>query len=163
MTRGMNLSAECFLHEYDHTLDSTGGVLELIMTAPLVVASWINLQYFGSTLWPDQLSAGTKTLHNIVANIGVLEGNGGDLRPGLPLESLHDGREWVHIPRRLSAIVAAPRGMIDAVIQKHQLVKDLVDNRWLTLFATEDQGHSFYRYTGELTWQLQPTADANAQ
>ncbi|NNM85090.1 MAG: DUF2309 family protein [Phycisphaerales bacterium] len=163
MTRGLNLAAECFLHEYDYTLDPAGSVLELIMTAPLVVASWINLQYFGSTLWPDQLSAGTKTLHNIVANIGVLEGNGGDLRPGLPLESLHNGREWVHIPRRLSAIIAAPRSMIDAVIQKHQLVKDLVDNRWLTLFATEDQGHSFYRYTGELTWQLQPTADANAQ
>ena len=162
MTRGINLAAECFLHEYDYTLDATGSVLELIMTAPLVVASWINLQYFGSTLWPDQLSAGTKTLHNIVANIGVLEGNGGDLRPGLPLESLHNGREWVHIPRRLSAIIAAPRSMIDAVIQKHQLVKDLVDNRWLTLFATEDQGISFYRYTGECTWQPQQTPDASS-
>ncbi len=160
MTRGINFAAECFLHEYDHTLDSTGGVLELIMTAPLVVASWINLQYFSSTLWPDQLAAGTKTLHNIVANIGVLEGNGGDLRPGLPLESLHNGREWVHIPRRLSAIIAAPRSMVDTVIQKHQLVRDLVDNRWINLFATEDEGRNFYRYTGECTWQPQPTGNA---
>jgi uncharacterized protein YbcC (UPF0753/DUF2309 family) len=92
-TRGLDLSGRCFLHDYDWTRDAGFGVLELIMTAPMVVASWINLQYYGSSVDPAAFGSGDKTLHNVVgATIGVLEGNGGDLRVGLPWQSVHDGR-----------------------------------------------------------------------
>ena len=52
--------------------------LELILTAPVVVASWIALQYHGSAVAPEVFGAGNKLLHNVVGGIGVLEGNGGD-------------------------------------------------------------------------------------
>ena len=52
------------------------------MTAPVVVASWISLQYYGSTVAPDAFGAGNKLLHNVAGGIGVLEGNGGRLARG---------------------------------------------------------------------------------
>ncbi|WPL22307.1 hypothetical protein Thiofri_02467 [Thiorhodovibrio frisius] len=30
----------------------------------------------------------------------MLEGNAGDLRVGLPMQSLHDGKQWIHEPMR---------------------------------------------------------------
>jgi hypothetical protein len=56
-------------------------VLELIMTAPVVVASWISLQYYGSSVAPEAFGGGNKLIHNVVGGIGVVEGNGGSLCP----------------------------------------------------------------------------------
>ena len=39
LTRGLDLSGRAFLHSYDHEQDRDLRVLELIMTAPMVVAS----------------------------------------------------------------------------------------------------------------------------
>ena len=56
----------------------------LLLTAPVVVANWINLQYYASTVEPDQYGSGNKLLHNVVGgDLGVFEGNRGDLRIGL--------------------------------------------------------------------------------
>ena len=49
-TRGINLSGRVFLHDYDWTQDRDFATLALIMTAPMIVATWINLQYYGSTV-----------------------------------------------------------------------------------------------------------------
>ena len=76
-------------------------MLELILTAPLVVASWINLQYYGSTVDNAVFGSGDKALHNVVGRQGVMLGNRSDLRPGLPWQSVHDGRDYVHEPMRL--------------------------------------------------------------
>ena len=35
------------------------------MTAPMIVAHWINLQYFASTVDPDGFGSGNKLLHNV--------------------------------------------------------------------------------------------------
>jgi uncharacterized protein YbcC (UPF0753/DUF2309 family) len=77
-------------------------------------------------------------LHNIVGgNLGVFEGNGGDLRIGLSLQSLHDGERWVHIPLRLAVFMEAPRPAIDRVLEKHAKVRELVDNEWIHLFQLD--------------------------
>ena len=93
-TRGVDLDGRAFLHEYDATTDPDGSILTLILSAPMVVASWINLQYFASTVDNRAFGCGTKALHNRVGTLGVVVGNGGDLRTGLPLQSVHaaDGR-----------------------------------------------------------------------
>ena len=59
-TRGIDLGGRAFLHDYDWRQDSGFGVLELIMTAPMVVASWINLQYYGSTVNNRVFGAATR-------------------------------------------------------------------------------------------------------
>lgn len=148
-SKDMNLGSRSFLHDYDYTKDEGYGTLELIMTAPMVVTNWINLQYFASTVAPDVYGAGNKVLHNVVNECGVIEGNGGDLRVGLPLQSVHDGSKFVHDPLRLSVFIEAPRDAMEAIIAKHQVVRDLVDNEWLYLLQiNRDDGLVYVRRPG---------------
>ena len=91
---GLDLEGRAFLHSYDWRQDAGFKVLELILTAPVVVASWISLQYYGSTVAPDCFGGGNKLIHNVVGGLGVVEGNGGRLRPGLPWQSVHDGNDF---------------------------------------------------------------------
>lgn len=131
-------------------------MLELILTAPVIVASWINLQYYGSTVDNAVLGGGDKVLHNVTGRIGVVVGNGGDLRPGLPFQSVHDGVRVMHEPLRLSVFVAAPVAAIDAVLAKHDGLRALADNGWLHLFALDDAGAVVARYRGGLAWEARP-------
>jgi uncharacterized protein len=152
-TRHLNLAGHSFLHDYDWRADADGKVLELIMTAPMVVTNWINLQYHASTVDNRRFGSGNKVLHNVVGgHIGVFEGNGGDLRIGLPLQSLHDGRQWRHTPLRLAVFIEAPKRAIDGVIHKHQVVRHLVDNGWLHLHAIDGEAGIVWRHTGNGSW-----------
>ncbi len=145
-TRGRDLSGRAFLHNYDWQEDDGFGVLELIMTAPVVVASWISLQYYGSTVAPDTFGGGTKVLHNVVGGVGVVEGNGGRLRTGLPFQSVHDGDRFMHDPLRLDVVIEAPREAMEEILAKHPGVADLFDNGWLTLIAMDGRGRLAWRY-----------------
>ncbi|WP_316192214.1 MULTISPECIES: DUF2309 domain-containing protein [unclassified Bradyrhizobium] len=139
-TRGLDLGGRAFLHSYEAARDDGYRTLELIMTAPMVVASWINLQYYGSTVNNAAFGSGNKVLHNIVGQLGVLEGNAGDLRVGLPWQSVHDGTRFIHEPIRLNVFIAAPESAMDEVLQRHQGVRDLVVNGWVILHSLGEQG-----------------------
>ena len=152
-TAGRSLDGRAFLHNYDWKADEGFGVLELIMTAPVVVASWISLQYYGSTVAPQVFGGGNKLLHNVTGGIGVVEGNGGLLRAGLPWQSVHDGEDFMHEPLRLSVCIEAPREAMSAILEKHEGVRALFDNRWLHLFALDEAGQIAWRYTGDLEWE----------
>ncbi len=157
-TSGRALEGRAFLHDYDWRQDETNGlaVLELIMTAPVVVASWISLQYYGSTVAPAAFGAGNKLLHNVVGGIGVFEGNGGNMRAGLSWQSIHDGEKLVHEPLRLSVCIEAPVEAMTTILEKHPNVRELFDNRWLHLFAIGDNGNLSQRYIGDLQWTEAP-------
>uniref|UniRef100_UPI0005B7D3F8 putative inorganic carbon transporter subunit DabA n=1 Tax=Xanthomonas sp. SHU 308 TaxID=1591201 RepID=UPI0005B7D3F8 len=155
-TAGRDLAGRAFLHDYDWRRDEGFGVMELILTAPVVVASWISLQYYGSTVAPEVFGAGNKLLHNVTGGIGVVEGNGGLLRGGLPWQSVHDGERLIHEPLRLSVLIEAPTDAITDILERHPQVRALFDNRWLHLFALDDDGHMAWRYTGELRWEACP-------
>jgi uncharacterized protein YbcC (UPF0753/DUF2309 family) len=134
-TAGVTLDGRTFLHDYDALHDADGSLLELLMTAPMLVTHWINWQYHASTCEPALLGSGNKVLHNVVGGrIGVFEGNGGDLRIGLSRQSLHDGQRWVHEPLRLTVVIDAPVEAIERVIGQHEVVRQLVDNGWLHLW-----------------------------
>lgn len=152
-TRGTDLGGRAFLHSYDWKKDDGFSILELIMTAPMVVASWINLQYYGSTVNNRAFGSGNKILHNVVGTLGVLEGNAGDLRVGLPWQSLHDGKRLIHEPLRLNVFIEAPLDAISSVIAKHETVRQLADNRWLHLYALDETGKVSHRYIGGLSWE----------
>lgn len=150
--RHLDLEGRAFLHDYRWEQDEGFAVLELIMTAPMVVTHWINLQYYASTVDNPRYGSGNKVLHNVVGgHLGVFEGNGGDLRIGLPLQSLHDGERWVHTPLRLSVFIEAPRPAIEAVLAKHEKVRHLVDNEWIYLFALDATTRAVHAYR-ERSW-----------
>ncbi|WP_434622025.1 YbcC family protein [Azospirillum sp. B2RO_4] len=151
-TAGRDLQGRSFLHSYDWRQDEGFRVLELILTAPVVVASWISLQYYGSTVAPAMFGAGNKLLHNVTGGIGVVEGNGGPLRVGLPWQSVHDGERYMHEPLRLSVVVEAPQTAIDGVLSRHPELRALFDNGWLHLFRLNEQGRMASRYVRSLQW-----------
>jgi uncharacterized protein YbcC (UPF0753/DUF2309 family) len=160
-TLGRDLQGRAFLHGYVHAADEGLGVLELILTAPVVVASWISLQYHGSTLAPHVWGGGDKTLHNVVGGGGVVEGAGGRLRAGLPLQSVHDGERFVHDPLRLAVIVEAPAADIDGILARHPSVAELFDNGWLSLYRLDAQGRVAGRRHRGGDWRATGTAAAD--
>jgi uncharacterized protein YbcC (UPF0753/DUF2309 family) len=150
---GLDLQGRAFLHSYDWRKDDGFGVLELIMTAPMVVGSWISLQYYASTVDNRVFGAGNKTLHNVVGRVGVYEGNAGDLRVGLPWQSVHDGNDYQHDPLRLNVVIEAPIDAMNGILEKHAAVRDLCDNGWVQLLAMDDTGRISHRYTRDLHWE----------
>ena len=140
LTAPLDLDGRVFLHSYEWEHDREGAALEVILTAPLVVAEWINTQYWCSAAAPDAFGAGDKALHNVVGGFGVVTGPRGDLRIGLPRQGIFaaDGTR-VHEPRRLLALVRAPRALVDAIVQRTPVLADFVDHGWLDL-ATIDPG-----------------------
>lgn len=151
-TKGMNLGGKSFLQSYDWKVDPEFKILESIMTAPMVVTSWINLQYYASTVDNKRFGSGNKTLHNITAGIGVLEGATGDLRIGLPIQSVHDGIDLQHLPHRINVLIEAPAAAINQVLNNHPNIKELCDNSWITLLNVNENGKVIRRYNGDLKW-----------
>lgn len=152
VTRAADLEGRAFLHSYDHEADADGRLLEFIMTAPLVVAQWINAEYYFSTVDPDRYGSGSKVYHNVTGRIGVMTGNASDLRMGLPVQSLMDGSRPYHEPLRLTAVIEAPRERIEMIIRRQPGIEKLFRNRWLGLVALDPGDRRFYRYDTDFGW-----------
>jgi len=161
-TSGKDLQGRAFLHDYSWRDDEGFGVLELIMTAPVVVASWISLQYYGSSVAPDVFGSGNKLLHNVTGGIGVVEGNGGQLRAGLPWQSVHDGEKLIHDPLRLTVFIEAPIEAMTDILDRHEGVRALFDNKWLHLMGIDSNGKVHARYAGDLEWESLRTKELAA-
>ncbi len=156
VTKSVNLEGRSFLHDYHWQNDKDFATLELIMTAPMIVTNWINLQYFASVTDNDKYGSGNKLLHNVVGgNIGVFEGNAGDLRIGLAKQSVHNGQEWQHQPLRLSVYIDAPCDALQRIIDKHEPVANLLNNGWLYLFQWNTQNRTFMQYH-QRGWRMVP-------
>lgn len=155
LTKRINLESRTFLHSYDWKADPNGTALEVIMTAPMVVAEWINTQYYFSTVDNEVFGSGTKVIHNVVGKLGVMQGNVSDLKIGLPLQSVSNGKEFVHEPMRLLVVIEAPKERIAAIVEKHDSVKKLVKNEWIRLVVLDPTSQKFYRYSPLSEWELE--------
>ncbi|ELZ94608.1 DUF2309 domain-containing protein [Haloferax sulfurifontis] len=154
LTSDLDLDGRAFLHSYDHSTDPDGDALEAILTGPMVVTQWINMQYYFSTVDNAVYGSGSKVTQNPVGNVGVYQGNGGDLMTGLPLQSLMaaDDRPY-HQPLRLSTIIHAPVDRVTDVLADHEELTELLDNDWLSLTVVDPtQDHRAFHYEEALTW-----------
>jgi len=147
VTRGIDLQRRTFLHSYDAEVDVDGSALETILTAPLVVAQWINCQYYFSTVAPRVFGAGTKTIHNVVGTVGVIAGHNGDLQLGLPWQSVSDGQRLLHEPQRLLAVVQAPYARIEEIVARNPILQQLFGNDWVALAARAQPDEPWQRWT----------------
>lgn len=139
LTDEADLQRQVFLHSYHPELDADGKILETILTAPVVVAHWINAQYYFSTTDPTIYGSGNKTLHNVVSRLGVIEGNFSDLKIGLPLQSISFRDQILHEPRRLLVVIYAPTKRVDDILLKHPEVKSLFDGDWAHLHIIDPE------------------------
>ncbi len=134
-----------YLHDYDARFDEDGTVLEKLMMGPMLVTHWLSWQYHASTCDPLHYGSGNKVLHNVVdGHVGVFEGNGGDLRIGLPKQSLHNGEGWYHQPVRLTVVIDAPAASIESIVARNAVLGQLCDNGWMLLWRHE--GDELQRY-----------------
>ena len=152
-TAEANLHSRAFLHEYSAKSDPQGAVLENVIAGPMVVASWINLQYFGSSTDNAHFGSGHKSIHNVVGGVGVALGNEYDLRPGLPFQSVHDGKKLIHEPLRLHACIAADTKILDGILERQNHVRDLVENAWVHLISLGEDGQQWIRRQSDGTWK----------
>lgn len=138
LSKNINFKGRSFLHSYDWEKDSDFSLLEVIMTAPMVVAQWINSQYYFSTVLNDIFGSGTKIVQNVVGKFGVMKGNLSDLKLGLPIQSLkRNDEEFVHLPLRLSVFIYAPTTSVQLIVEKHEILKRLVFNEWIRLIIID--------------------------
>ena len=162
LTSDLDLDGRAFLHSYDWKTDPEGDALEAILTGPMVVTQWINAQYYFSTVDNAVYGSGSKVTHNPVGNVGVYQGNGGDLMTGLPLQSLMAADDDpYHQPLRLSTVIHAPVERVTEALTGHGEVTRLLDNEWLSLTVVDpEQDHRAFEYQRDTEWQ--PVSEPSA-
>jgi uncharacterized protein YbcC (UPF0753/DUF2309 family) len=163
LTRDSNLGGRCFLHSYNWELDPKGAALEGIMQGPMVVTQWINNHYYFSTVDNEKFGGGSKITHNITGRFGVVQGNGGDLKMGLPLQSLKQtDTEMYHQPLRLSVLIQAPEQRITEILLRNEHLKTLLDNEWIYLMVMDPkEGNQVRRYQKGMKWVAVPGETKN--
>ncbi|MGB7979902.1 MAG: putative inorganic carbon transporter subunit DabA [Candidatus Nanopelagicales bacterium] len=168
LTRSLDLDGRVFLHSYQPHSDADGSALEFLLSAPLVVAQWINSQYWFSTIAPERFGAGDKTTHNVLAAhdggpaplTGVVTGARGDLRIGLPWQAVSaeapiEGT-WPslpqHAPVRLLAVVCADAQRVEDILAAHPEVSRLVLGEWISLVCVDPASGALTRRDPAAGW-----------
>ncbi len=163
LTKNVHLGSRCFLHSYDWKMDTQGKALEGILQGPMVVTQWINNHYYFSTVDNDTFGGGTKITHNITGKFGVVQGNGGDLKMGLPLQSVNQAdKEMYHQPLRLSVLVQAPITRIQEILERNEHLKTLLDNEWIYLMVMDPtKENNITKYQKNMKWDaaIHPTVE----
>lgn len=149
-TRTMDLGGRSFLHSYDYQSDPTGEILQGIFAGPLTVAHWINACYYFSTVDNAKFGAGSKTTANLLGNFGTFQGAIGDLRFGLPLESVYfDATRLAHYPLRLQCAIVAPIGHVERAMKAHASTWNLVANGWIGLMVMDPETRTVFKFVRE--------------
>jgi uncharacterized protein len=154
LTKNHNLDGRCFLNSYNWETDTSGAALEGIMQGPMVVTQWINNHYYFSTVDNEVFGGGSKITHNITGKFGVVQGNGGDIKMGLPLQSLKKtDKEMYHQPLRLSLLIQAPVERVTDILSRNEHLKTLLDNEWIYLMVMNPlKENKIYHYQKNLNW-----------
>lgn len=156
LTKSKNLKGRYFLHSYDWKLDVTGAALEGIMQGPMVVTQWINNHYYFSTVDNKTFGGGTKITHNVTGKFGVVQGNGGDLKMGLPLQSVSEtDSKMYHQPLRLSVLINATLPRIIDILSRNENLRTLLDNEWIYLMVMDGEDNNKVKtYKKGMQWSL---------
>jgi uncharacterized protein YbcC (UPF0753/DUF2309 family) len=160
LSRAVDLDGRVFLHSYDSRQDRDGRLLEVIMTGPQVVAQWINMEHYFSTVDQEVYGSGSKIYHNVTGRLAVMSGPQSDLRTGLSQQTVMNGERPYHEPMRLLTVIEAPKERIDNVIRQQSHLRRLYENEWLQLIAIEPNSQEFYRYRPKQGWQPVNTTPA---
>jgi len=159
VTHALDLEGRVFLHSYDHRCDPKGRLLENILSGPLVVAQWINMEHYFSTVDNAHYGSGSKVYHNIAGRFGVMTGNLSDLRTGLPAQTvLKDGAPY-HEPLRLLTVIEAPFDHARRAIDNVANVRNLVHHGWVRMAIADPDTQTLHLFE-DGTWRPRALAAA---
>jgi len=156
LSKGLDLGGRVFLHSYDYREDPDNRLLEILLTAPQVVAQWINMEHYFSTVDNEVYGSSSKIYHNVVGRFGVMSGPWSDLRLGLAKQTVMNGDMPYHEPMRMLTIIEAPRARIEALIGRHELLQHYYHNEWVHLAAFDPEDQNWYRYSPRGEWHPVP-------
>jgi uncharacterized protein YbcC (UPF0753/DUF2309 family) len=152
LTKGLDLGGRVFLHSYDYREDPSNRLLEVLLTAPQVVAQWINMEHYFSTVDNEVYGSGSKIYHNVVGRLGIMSGPWSDLRLGLARQTVMNGGVPYHEPMRLLTIVEAPHARLDKLIARHEVLQHFYHNEWVHLVVLDPEDKVWYRYRPNGQW-----------
>ncbi len=136
-TRGLFLDRRAFLITYDATLDPSNQGLARVLGAVIPVCGGISLEYYFSTVDNERYGSGTKLPHNISGLVGVMNGYQGDLRTGLPVQTVE-----IHEPVRILFVVETTPERVLATIRANQELSQFLFNQWIRLATMDpEDGH----------------------
>ena len=138
LTKKLFLDRRSFLNSYDYRTDLEGKLLLGIMQPIAPVCGGINLSYYFARVDNHKLGAGTKLPHNVMGLLGVANGIGGDLRPGLPSQMIES-----HDPiRQLVIVEHFPEVVLNTVTKLTNY--EWYANNWLHLIAMHPETKEMY-------------------
>ncbi len=152
LSQGLDLGGRVFLHSYDYREDPNNRLLEVLLTAPQVVAQWINMEHYFSAVDNEVYGSGSKIYHNVVGRLGIMSGPWSDLRLGLARQTVMNGEVPYHEPMRLLTIIEAPRERIEKLIARHEVLRHYYHNEWVHLVAFDPENRIWYRYRPSGEW-----------
>jgi uncharacterized protein YbcC (UPF0753/DUF2309 family) len=147
-TRGLFFDRRAFLVSYDALLDPEDQALAAVLGAVIPVCGGINLEYYFSSVDNEGYGCGTKLPHNISALVGVMNGYQGDLRTGLPLQTVE-----IHEPVRILFVIETTPERLMRVIHGNPLLQEFVENRWIRLATMDPEDGSIRVYRGDAEWE----------
>ena len=147
LTKGLFLDRRAFMNSYDYRTDIDATLLTGVMRPIGLVCGGINLEYYFSSVDNHKLGAGTKLPHNVLGLVGVANSADGDLRPGLPLQTIE-----VHDPVRLLVIVEHyPEAVLKAITITPEIY-EWYNNDWVHIIALHPETNKFHYFkNGEFT------------
>lgn len=143
--RGLFLDRRSFLQSYDPSQDDENfKILERILQAVIPVCAGINLEYYFSFVDPIGYGCGTKLPHNITSLIGVMNGAGSDLRPGLPWQMVE-----IHEPVRLLFVIETTPVAMEKIIAQNEAIKKLCNGDWVQLAVLDSASSEIQLYRNQ--------------
>lgn len=161
LTEQLSLEGRAFLHSYDYRADGKHRLLENILTGPLVVGQWINMEHYFSTVDNERYGSGSKVYHNVAGRFGVMTGNLSDLRTGLPAQTVLSGGQPYHEPMRLMTVIEAPFEKVLSAINRVAVVRRLLNNGWIRVMVVDPETRKIHiHHKGQ--WQQHTVSDSAA-
>ncbi|WP_395736109.1 putative inorganic carbon transporter subunit DabA [Prosthecobacter sp.] len=137
ITKGLFMDRRAFLVSYDAAKDPANEALAQVLGAVVPVCGGINLEYYFSAVDVEAYGSGTKLPHNVTGLIGVMNGYQGDLRTGLPVQTVE-----IHEPVRILFVVETTPKRLMHVINASAELTQFVGNQWIRLATMDpDDGH----------------------
>lgn len=137
ITKGLFMDRRAFLVSYDATKDPANEALGRLLGAVIPVCGGISLEYYFSTVDVETYGCGTKLPHNITGLIGVMNGYQGDLRSGLPVQTVE-----IHEPVRLLFVVETTPKRLMGIVNASAELTEFVCNKWIRIATMDpDDGH----------------------
>ena len=139
--RGIFLDRRAFLQSYDHQTDPNGEILLRVIGPIPIVCGGINLEYYFSRMDNQKMGCGTKLPHNVTGLIGVVNSSDGDIRSGLPWQTVEN-----HDPVRLLLMVEHRPEVVMNVIKSSDAMYSWFELGWIHLIAVSPDDGCLYQF-----------------